>query len=220
MRKILSVQDHLVIMQDVQTLIMDFMTPARFADLMVRMSRHIARGGGLILEPSAGTGNIVEAIARKGVPRSRIIAVEREPQLCEALKVRLPDDNVICADFIKANQMHDGRPKRGADIVHEVHGKVDTVVMNPPFDGGYAFEHIYAAWELLNDGGSLVSTIPSGINWEYGPNQAFREFLDWRFESNEIHATGTPWYYDDTTGVGVMTELVVAHGRLPYEPPD
>lgn len=123
-----------------------FPTPSDLADKMVEL----AFGGGPIdpdlhiLEPSAGTGAILDAIRRLGHPGA-ITAVEINRSLADRLEQRFPG-TVICADFLSWD------PGR----------KFDRIIMNPPFENGVDIKHVEHALTLLERGGTLVAIVADG----------------------------------------------------------
>lgn len=103
-----------------------------------------------ILEPSAGTGNLLAAI-REAAKEERstlydVVAVEVNQTLAHALLVQY-GEKVICADFLTRN----------GDL-----GKFDRIVMNPPFAHGADIKHILHALTFLNPGGRLVAICANG----------------------------------------------------------
>ena len=104
-----------------------------------------------ILEPSAGTGNLIAAILAV-VDNAEIVAVEINNNLAEAMKQWRnveggKDFSVLCADFLQCN----------GDL-----GKFDRIVMNPPFENGSDIKHILHARTFLNPGGKLVAICANG----------------------------------------------------------
>jgi SAM-dependent methyltransferase len=117
-----------------------FPTPPDLAARMVRLAG--VGEGDRVLEPSAGTGNIVQAIrARGGV----VTAVEINPRLA-----RLTDAH--CADFLDFI----GPEAEGAPF------EFDAVVMNPPFKDAVDVMHIMRARTFLKPGGRLVAICAGG----------------------------------------------------------
>lgn len=131
-----------------------FPTPPELAARMVELAD--IEPGQSILEPSAGTGNILKAIATglcindalgvkgSGVP---VWAVEINPQLAEALRDRWQWVSVINRDFLDCN----------GDL-----GTFDRILMNPPFDHGSDIKHIEHALGFLKPGGRLVGLCANG----------------------------------------------------------
>lgn len=122
-----------------------FPTPAELARKMVAMAG--IKDGDDVLEPSAGTGKLMEAIAE--VAGTVIFAVEKNDRLALALMNDWPDANVWSHDFL--------------DLAPEViGGQVDAVVMNPPFERGADIAHIIHAKHFLKPGGRLVAICANG----------------------------------------------------------
>jgi protein-L-isoaspartate O-methyltransferase len=122
-----------------------FPTPAHIAKRMVQLAEIPAADPQLrILEPSAGTGNILAEIFTYG---GEIVAVEVNQTLADNLATRYQAVDVRCADFLQCN----------GDI-----GKVDRVLMNPPFARGQDVQHITHALSFLRPGGKLVAICANG----------------------------------------------------------
>lgn len=138
-----------------------------------------------ILEPSAGTGNIVRAIqeANKSpmAASCEVHAVEINPRLADGLRPLLGDD-LRCGDFLSFN----------GEL-----GKFDKIVMNPPFDHGSDIKHVEHAKAMLNPGGRLVAIVANG------PRQ--REALEPLCTSWEDLPAGT----FSESGTNVNTALIV-----------
>lgn len=140
-----------------------FPTPPELAEHMADLADLTA--GDKVLEPSAGTGNIVKAVIGRGIFKSDVTAVELNPDMAKALAS-------ICgivydADFLKA-------PK--------AMGVFDRIVMNPPFTGGQDVDHIRHAWNFLGDGGKLVAIASPG--WQFRQDRKFTDFREWLNEHN------------------------------------
>lgn len=133
-----------------------FPTPAPLAARMVKISG--ARTGRRVLEPSAGTGNIVRELARTG---ATVAAVEVDPRLAGALRAQYPAYDVRTGDFLEISNFE----------------WFDAVVMNPPFSQEQ--EHVRHAFDLLAEGGVLVSIMSAGVKFR-GDNRttAFRAFVE------------------------------------------
>jgi protein-L-isoaspartate O-methyltransferase len=121
-----------------------FETPRALAARMAELAD--IKPGMRILEPSAGTGRIVEAL-----PRSCYVdAIEISYALVSRLRAQFsgPYYNVMQADFL------------AFDIL--TGPKYSRVLMNPPFDHGLDIKHIDHALELLAPGGRLVAICADG----------------------------------------------------------
>ncbi len=117
-----------------------FVTPSSVIDMMLSRIDLV----GPVLEPSAGTGNIVRALADRGFP---CVAIERDPVRRRGL---------IDAGFTVDDSVDDFLDYRPTV-------KFNTVVMNPPFENGSDAKHILHAFSVLNSGGQLISVAGSGV---------------------------------------------------------
>lgn len=116
-------------------------TPPWLADDMVRLA--YIRPNHLILEPSAGRGNIVRAIHR--IPHGTVHAVELNAE--------------ACADLLDMNcQVSKGDFLKMAGGMRAIY---DRVVMNPP--GTNTATHVLMAAALLKDGGRIVALVHNAI---------------------------------------------------------
>jgi 16S rRNA G1207 methylase RsmC len=98
-----------------------------------------------VLEPSAGTGHLVDPI-RARCPKVNTAAVEVSGRLAAGLGAKLGE--VVIGDFLSMGE---------ADL-----GTFDRVVMNPPFDNGVDIKHVEHARALLRKGGLLVGICADG----------------------------------------------------------
>jgi len=118
-----------------------FPTPAPLAERMVELAG-VERGES-VLEPSAGTGRLLDAIRAAGGVTT---AVEINYKLCEILRSRF--DDVRQADFLSCSS--------------ETLGLFPRVIMNPPFEGASDIRHIRHAWNFVRAGGRLVALCADG----------------------------------------------------------
>ena len=117
-------------------------TPAPIAEHMVRLAA--IEPGMHVLEPSAGTGALLDAV-RRNTQDVVTTAVELDAQL--AARLRLHSDDVRQADFLQC----------GPEL-----GKFHRVLMNPPFNGGVDIAHIKHAYSMLTPRGVLVAICADG----------------------------------------------------------
>jgi phospholipid N-methyltransferase len=110
--------------------------PARVAKL-AEIDRNCS-----LLEPSAGTGRLLESCRAA----YSICAVEINRELSDSLQRRYPFVRVHCRDFLECNDL----------------GTFDRIVMNPPFTRGSDIKHIEHARKFLSPGGRLVSLCAAG----------------------------------------------------------
>lgn len=92
--------------------------------------------GKTILEPSAGTGNIVKWLQGNGA--GRVIACEIDSRLRQILGGKC---EIIGTDFL--------------EVTSEQVSHIDMIVMNPPFSN--ADEHILHAWDIAPAGCTIIS---------------------------------------------------------------
>ena len=102
--------------------------------------------GQRVLEPSAGTGRIIDAL--DAVPGAKVVAVEISITLADNLRLRSNTKHEIqCADFLELN----------GEL-----GIFDRILMNPPFENGADIKHIKHAATMLKPGGTLVAICAGG----------------------------------------------------------
>lgn len=120
--------------------------------------------GHSVLEPSAGTGAILDAI-KATVPSAIVEAVEYNQALAQALGAR-------CADFLA--------------LTPQELGTFDRIVMNPPFGGAADIKHIRHALNFLKPGGRLVAICANGPR----QNKAFGSNIVKELPSGTFNGTG------------------------------
>ena len=119
-----------------------------------------------VLEPQAGTGNIVRALLAKG---ARVDAVEVDPGRVGSLRTIAMMGNltVTHANFLQT-------PPRPI---------YSHVIMNPPFYGQHYMQHVMHAFEFLAPGGTLISVLPGTV--EFGETKAHDAFRAWLKKHSE-----------------------------------
>lgn len=129
-----------------------FPTPPEVAARMVELAD--IRPDSAVLEPSAGTGRLLDALLNadgggwKTAPVSRLVAVERNCKLADSLRRTYAAGDVHNADFLECT----------ADDL----GQFDAVIMNPPLENGSDIKHIQHAAGMLKPGGKLVAICANG----------------------------------------------------------
>ena len=118
-----------------------FVTPAALAQRMVDLAG--VDETSQVLEPSAGTGVIVQAIRKTG---AAITVYEINRELSEALQDLV--QNNYQGDFLAAD--------------YDQMGCFDAVIMNPPFANAADIAHIQHALRFLEEGGRLVAICANG----------------------------------------------------------
>lgn len=168
-----------------------FPTPADLAARVVELAD--IQPGNRVLEPSAGTGNLLVPMFNRELtgalfdpdnsrPVGTLVLVEQNGELAKRLRAEYACADVHQTDFLTCN----------GDL-----GKFDRIVMNPPFANGADIKHILHARKFLNPGGKLVAICANG------PRQ--REALEPICDSWEDLETGT----FKESGTNVNTALIV-----------
>ena len=135
-----------------------FPTPVSVSDRMLH--RAGIESGQRVLEPSAGKGDILDAISKFCLDQQldiELSSVEQNRTLCDILEAKGYE------------------PEWGNFLKHE--GTYDVILMNPPFERSQDAEHIRHAYDLLEEGGMLVSVACEGIFFRKA-DQEFRDWLD------------------------------------------
>lgn len=125
-----------------------FPTPPELAESMAALAN--LHEGARVLEPSAGTGRLLDAIQADALAAGvaiNLVAVEVNACLSEGLRAKYaPAVGVLCADFLAEKNL----------------GFYDAIVMNPPFVDGADIKHVAHALTLLKPGGKLVALCADG----------------------------------------------------------
>jgi SAM-dependent methyltransferase len=130
-----------------------FPTPPELCKRMVALAG--VGEGDKVLEPSAGTGNIVQAIRARG---GRVVAIEIHPRIAVMVGAH-------CADFLSVEPGALIAPRLGEEDQRDpepMPSAFDAVIMNPPFKDGADIKHILHAREFLKPGGRLVAICAGG----------------------------------------------------------
>lgn len=102
--------------------------------------------GDVVLEPSAGDGAIARVLAANGAV---VDCIERDPGRAAAIRAAGCARTVTTSDFLDV-------PARR---------EYQQVVMNPPFAGDAAGQHVLHALGFLRPGGTLAALLPASIRW-------------------------------------------------------
>jgi hypothetical protein len=137
-----------------------FPTPAWLAEDLVRLAQIPA--GATVLEPSAGTGRIAEAVRRLH-PDARVLCVELLPANRADLE-RLGFE-VIGEDFLSLE------PRSLPEI--------GSIVLNPPFARFADANHVMHALRCVRPGGTVAAIMGAGARYrDAAPYREFRALLD------------------------------------------
>lgn len=115
------------------------------------------RAGHTVLEPSAGSGNIADALLP--IVGAGLDVIEINYSLQEILQLR--GHNIVGDDFLECQRRY------------------DRICMNPPFERGQDIEHVRHAYSLLLPGGRLISVMSEGTFYRQDRKATeFRQWLD------------------------------------------
>ena len=152
-------------------------------DVIARMMANSDVAGKVVLEHSAGKGNIVDWLYQHNA--KEVIACEIEPNLRVILQSKC---RVIADNFLKL---------QAEEISH-----VDFIIMNPPFFG--ADNHILHAWEIAPDGCEIIGLCNSetlqnrwstgrkqlmGIVADFGYSESFGDCFKWAERETEVNVS-------------------------------
>lgn len=115
--------------------------------------------GKIILEPSAGSGNIVDFLQTNGA--KKVIACEINTKLQAIIAGKC---ELIASDFLT--------------VTPDMISHIDMIVMNPPFSAEEA--HILHAWDIAPEGCEIISLCNSSLlsrNY-YERREKIRELID------------------------------------------
>ena len=141
-----------------------------------------------VLEPSAGNGNIADAIKEQGIKPD---VIEISNPLREVLSAK--GYNLVGDDFMAFSGQ-----------------KYDRIVMNPPFGTSTDIDHVLHAYDLLKQDGKLVAVMSESTFFRNDAKSVkFREFLD--NNGSEIIDVDAGAFNDRTllNTTGVKTRIVV-----------
>lgn len=169
-----------------------FPTPRPLIDELLSFA-HILPGM-RVLEPSAGKGDIADAIKERH-PDVRVDVCEIQDRL--ALLLVLKGYAPIGRNFLEL--------KLGVNAA-----SYDRIVMNPPFERGQDIEHIQHAYSLLGSGGKLVSIASEGPFFRNDKKaQTFRTWLALTGAESFKVDSGAFQGKDSFRQTGVSTRIVV-----------
>lgn len=145
-----------------------------------------------ILEPSAGKGDILDAI-RKNNPDQTLHAIEIYSTLREILKLK--GYTLVGDDFLS----------------YEPEKRYDKIIMNPPFENGLDIDHVMHAYPMIRSTGRLVAIMGEGVFFrQFKKDKAFREFL----QSNNAYVSEPikEAFKKSFNSTGVMVRIVAING--------
>ena len=172
-----------------------FPTPKPLIERMLDYARMFEKKGMNILEPSAGIGDIADAIKELNFDHD-ITCVEVNYELCNILKLK-------------------GYKVQEKDIfqfpINGIESKVfDRIIMNPPFEKGQDVEHItHCYYKLLKDKGILVSVASKSVmSNSQNKYKMFRELVSGHGQFIKLDEGEFKGAFNPT---GVSTVLVILY---------
>ena len=160
-----------------------FPTPPALADKVIELAD--IHYGHHILEPSAGTGRLLDAIVRRFNHHVESGLVKRFSDL--HIQVTAVEIDGPMWHHLSDSPYAMWVTARNADfLTWETHERFDRIVMNPPFKMGRDIKHIRRAIQWLKPGGKLVAICANGpkqneqlkplaAHWEVLPEGSFKE---------------------------------------------
>ena len=162
-----------------------FATPDAVADLAASKFSSIEKSM-TILEPSAGTGALINAVKRL-CPEATVDCYELMPENIQRLK-KLPGVNILGEDFLK-----------------ECNGKYQRIIANPPFSGNQDIEHVYKMFESLTINGEM--SVITSQHWKIAGDSKCKNFRKWIEEHNaQIQDIAAGEFKE--SGTGIQTSLI------------
>jgi len=179
-----------------------FPTPRWIIDTMIIKAD--IQPGMRILEPSAGKGDIADAI-KEQCPDCLLFTIEYNSRLVDILHAK--GYNTISADFLGYYGIFD----------------FDRIIMNPPFENEQDIDHVRHAFDLLKPGGRIVAIMGEHAFFANDKKAiAFREWLDELGGDTEQLCSGSFSGEGAFCPTGVATRIVtvdksITQGRA-YDP--
>lgn len=142
-----------------------FPTPPAIARRLVELAEMY--DGAKVLEPSAGTGNLLRALYDGPAIPGAVCALELNQGLWRQLQSGFgPKVDCLCGDFLECSpgSFDIGRPPQSPAKAAELLGlgKYDRVIMNPPFENGDDIKHILHATKFLKSDGLIAAICANG----------------------------------------------------------
>lgn len=163
-----------------------FPTPPSLVDRLITLAD--IRKGMIVLEPSAGTGNIAREIAKTTFVDCIELRKDYAVALCQ---YRNGASVIAIADFLTIKPCP----------------KYDRIVMNPPFKNQADIKHVMHALKFLKLGGRLVSVMCANI--EFRQNKLTQNFLTMLKEKNaRIESNPDAAFRESGTMVKTVTVVI------------
>lgn len=166
-----------------------FPTPPEIVERMIELAA--VEAGDKILDPSAGSGAILDVIARR-FGTENLSGIEFNMTLCDVLRAK--GHQFLCADFLEI----------------EGHHEHDVVLMNPPFERGQDAAHVAHALDFVKPvTGCVVAVVSESCFFrQESKYAAFRDLL----AGHEYDQVDLPAGAFARSGTGVKARIVALQG--------
>lgn len=125
---------------DTKKELQQFFTPIKVAKKLIEMAE--ISDNHLVLEPSAGSGNILNLLTGK-----EIHFCEIDKNLSSKLEKKY---KFVCDDFLN----------------YKPNFKYDRIVANPPFNKGQEIDHVMHMIDCCKNGGRIITVMSNGITFK------------------------------------------------------
>lgn len=182
-----------------------FPTPSDIVERMV--SEAGIEPGMLVLEPSAGRGDILAQLGNTG---GVVHAAELNVSLRNILAARFPGVAMVGHDFM---QLQPAPSSGDAPIFY------DRVVMNPPFSNRQDVDHVRHAFSLLKPGGRVVAIVSAGSVNASAAERKVKDFVAWvEDQGGTIEMLPDGAFSEGPRATNIRTALVVVDKPGQAEP--
>jgi hypothetical protein len=137
-----------------------YFTPSELAKRMHELAK--INEMDIVLDPSAGTGNLVDDLT---IPKGNIFLIEPNKEFCQELRKK-GYINIIEATFEEAIEKN-LLPKN-----------ITKIIMNPPFSKQTDLIHIAMAYDIISPNGIVISITGKNSLFEKEPNGNISIFLN------------------------------------------
>lgn len=170
--------------------------------LIDQMLAEVDVDGKVVLEPSAGKGDIVAALLAAGA--AQVLACENDPNLLWTLQMEQSGDSRF--RFLRENFLQ----VRAEDVSH-----IGAIVMNPPFSE--APEHILHAWEIAPEGCSVVA-LCNNDSFEHNGRTVWQRLRE-TVSANGSHVSICGAFTGAERHTDVMIAMLTLHKQAASEDP-
>lgn len=166
-----------------------FATPPEIADRLVELNTAIETAP-CVLEPSAGTGALIEAVWRK-YPSKKVEYFELMPENKERL-TQTCGSAVFVGDDFTAYDLQGGK-------------RWKAIIANPPFSQNQDVKHVTRMYEALEPGGCLTTVMSN--HWTFAQEKVCKDFRQ-LLETNDALIEDVTGGAFNQSGTSVSTTIV------------